>query len=91
MHIATLVLPVFAVIVAGWIVGRLGILPRTLADGLVQFVYYVAMPALLFDAVAKEPVAATIALTTLASVASLLAWLVLLARLYPSAFPVSPG
>ena len=36
----------------------------------------------------RELVAATIALTTLASVASLLAWLVLLAHLYPSVFPV---
>ena len=38
-----------------------------------------------------ELVAATIALTTLASVASLLTWLVLLARLYPSVFPAAPG
>lgn len=35
MHIAALILPVFAVIVTGWIVGRLAILPRSLADGLV--------------------------------------------------------
>ena len=39
----------------------------------------------------RELVAATIALTTLASVASLLAWLVLLARLYPSVFRTLPG
>lgn len=39
----------------------------------------------------RELVAATIALTTLASVASLLAWLVLLARLYPSVFPAGAG
>ena len=39
----------------------------------------------------RELVAATIALTTLASVGSLLAWLVLLAHLYPSVLPVSPG
>ncbi|MGE3291589.1 MAG: AEC family transporter [Geminicoccaceae bacterium] len=78
MHIAALVLPVFAVIVTGWIVGRLGILPRTLADGLVQFAYYVAMPALLFDAVAKEPVAAMLDLPFLATFggASLIVWAV---------------
>ena len=58
MHIAALVLPVFAVIVTGWLVGRLGILSRELADGLVQFAYRVAMPALLFAAVAKEPISA---------------------------------
>ena len=41
--------------------------------------------------IGRELVAATIALTTLASVASLLAWLVLLAHLYPSVFPAAPG
>lgn len=76
MQIAALILPVFAVIVTGWIVGRLGILPRALADGLVQFAYCVAMPALLFDAVAKEPVAAMLDLPFLAAFggASLLVW-----------------
>ena len=39
----------------------------------------------------RELVAATIALTTLASVASLLTWLVLLANLYPSVFPAAPA
>ena len=51
MHIAALVLPVLAVIVTGWIVGRLAIPPRAL----VQLAYYVAMPALLFGAVARLP------------------------------------
>ena len=41
--------------------------------------------------VGREVVAATIALTTLASVVSLLAWLALLAHLYPSVFPAPPG
>ena len=67
MHIAALVLPVFAVIVTGWMVGRFEILPRSLADGLVQFAYYIAMPALLFGVVAKEPVAAMLDLPFLAS------------------------
>src|SRR3954468_6093029 len=76
MHIAGLMLPVFAVIVTGWIVGRLAILPRSLADGLVQFAYYVAMPALLFSVVAKEPTAAMFDLRFLASFGggSLLVW-----------------
>jgi malonate transporter and related proteins len=76
MHIAGLILPVFAVIVTGRIVGRLAILPRSLADGLVQFAYYVAMPALLFSVVAKEPTAAMFDLPFLASFGggSLLAW-----------------
>ena len=78
MHIAALILPVFAVIVTGWIVGRLAILPRSLADGLVQFAYYVAMPALLFSVVAKEPTAAMFDLPFLASFGggSLLVWAV---------------
>ena len=51
MQVANLVLPVFAVIVTGW----LGYIPRSLADGLVHFAYNVAMPALLFITMAQEP------------------------------------
>jgi malonate transporter and related proteins len=56
MQIADLVLPVFAVIVSGWLAGALGYISRSLADGLVHFAYNVAMPALLFVTVAQEPV-----------------------------------
>ncbi len=55
MQVASLVLPVFAIIVTGWLVGWLGYLPRTLADALVQFAYNVAMPALLVVTIAQEP------------------------------------
>jgi len=55
MQVADLVLPVFAVIVTGWLAGWLGYIPRSLADGLVHFAYNVAMPALLFITVAQEP------------------------------------
>ena len=37
MEVADLVLPVFAVIVTGWLAGWLGYIPRSLADGLVHF------------------------------------------------------
>ena len=37
MEVADLVLPVFAVIVTGWLAGWLGYISRTLADGLVYF------------------------------------------------------
>lgn len=57
MDIAELVLPVFAVIVTGWLAGALGYVPRTLAAQLVQFTYYVAMPALVFATIAREPIA----------------------------------
>jgi malonate transporter and related proteins len=55
MEIADLVLPVFAVIVTGWLAGALGYIPQSLADGLVHFAYNVAMPALLFVTIAQEP------------------------------------
>jgi len=55
MEVASLVLPVFAIIVTGWLAGWLGYLSRSLADGLVQFAYNVAMPALLFVTIAQEP------------------------------------
>src|SRR6185312_12592917 len=55
MEVAGLVLPVFAIIVTGWLVGWLGYLSRSLADALVQFAYNVAMPALLVVTIAQEP------------------------------------
>jgi malonate transporter len=54
MQIASLVLPVFAIIVTGWLAGWLGYIPRSLADGLVHFAYNIAMPALLFVTIAQE-------------------------------------
>lgn len=55
MEVAALVLPVFAIIVTGWLAGWLGYLSRSLADALVQFAYNVAMPALLVVTIAQEP------------------------------------
>jgi len=55
MQVASLVLPVFAIIVTGWLVGWLGYLPRSMADALVHFAYNVAMPALLVVTIAQEP------------------------------------
>src|SRR5689334_17222229 len=54
MQVADLVLPVFAVIVTGWLAGWLGYISRSLADGLVHFAYNIAMPALLFVTIAQE-------------------------------------
>jgi malonate transporter len=54
MTIIALVLPVFAVIVLGWIAGATGYLPRSLAGPLIQFAYNVAMPALVFLTIAGE-------------------------------------
>ncbi|QQO34883.1 AEC family transporter [Bradyrhizobium diazoefficiens] len=55
MEIASLVLPVFAIIVTGWLAGEFGYLSRSLADALVHFAYNVAMPALLIVTIAQEP------------------------------------
>ena len=54
MEVAQLVLPVFAIIVTGWLAGGLGYISRSQADGLVHFAYNVAMPALLFVTIAQE-------------------------------------
>jgi predicted permease len=54
MEVADLVLPVFAIIVTGWLAGWLGYIPRSLADGLVHFAYNIAMPALLVVTIAQE-------------------------------------
>ncbi len=55
MQVASLVLPVFAIIVTGWLAGWFGYLSRSLADALVHFAYNVAMPALLVVTIAQEP------------------------------------
>lgn len=55
MEVANLVLPVFVIIVTGWLAGRLGYVSKSLADGLVHFAYNVAMPALLVVTIAREP------------------------------------
>ncbi len=55
MQIADLILPVFAVIVTGSIVGYTRYLPRALSDALIHFAYNIAMPALLIVTIAQEP------------------------------------
>ena len=55
MRIADLIVPVFAVILTGWIVGYTGYLSRALSDALIHFAYNIAMPALLIVTIAQEP------------------------------------
>ena len=55
VRIADLILPVFAVILTGWIAGYTGYLSRALSDGLIHFAYNIAMPALLIVTIAQEP------------------------------------
>jgi len=55
VRIADLILPVFAVILTGWIVSYTGYLSRALSDALIHFAYNIAMPALLIVTIAQEP------------------------------------
>ncbi len=55
MRIAALILPVFAVILTGWIAAVTGYLSRVLSDALIHFAYNIAMPALLIVTIAQEP------------------------------------
>jgi malonate transporter and related proteins len=55
VRIAELILPVFAVILTGWIVGCTGYLSRALSEALIHFSYNIAMPALLIVTIAQEP------------------------------------
>jgi malonate transporter and related proteins len=55
LRIADLILPVFAVILTGWIVGCTGYLSRALSDALIHFAYNIAMPALLIVTISQEP------------------------------------
>jgi malonate transporter and related proteins len=55
VRIADLILPVFAVILTGLIVGYTGYLSRALSNALIHFAYNIAMPALLIVTIAQEP------------------------------------
>jgi predicted permease len=54
MHLAGTILPIFAIILAGWLAGASGYIPRALAAPLMRFAYYVAMPSLVFLTIADE-------------------------------------
>lgn len=51
--IVTVVLPIFAIIVIGYLVGRAGLLGATASDVLNKFVYWIALPPLLFLAMSR--------------------------------------
>jgi malonate transporter len=46
MHLAGTILPIFAIILTGWLAGASGYLPRALAAPLMRFAYFVAMRSL---------------------------------------------
>ena len=53
MEILDLLWPIFAIIVIGIAFGRLKILPESTGDVLILFVFWVAIPALIFLIVAE--------------------------------------
>lgn len=56
MHVVVEVaLPVFALILVGWLAGRTGLLGQDSSLALNRFVYYFALPAVLFLAMARRP------------------------------------
>ncbi|KAK47926.1 transporter [Caballeronia jiangsuensis] len=54
MHLAGMILPIFAIILTGWVARVSGYMPHALAPSLMRFAYYVAMPALVFLTIADE-------------------------------------
>ncbi len=53
--LVNVVLPVFAIILSGYLIGRFKVLGEASSEALNGFVYYVALPVLLFHSVAKAP------------------------------------
>lgn len=54
--IVNVVLPVFAIMLAGYLAGRAGLLGEASSQALNGFVYYIALPALFFVSMARVPV-----------------------------------
>lgn len=54
--VLNVVLPVFAIILAGYLSGRRALLGDANSDALNRFVYWMALPALLFGSMARVPV-----------------------------------
>ncbi len=61
------VLPIFGIILAGFLCGRSGLLGQASSEALNRFVYFVALPALFFVAMARVPVADVLNLPFLAA------------------------
>jgi predicted permease len=57
IEILNVVLPVFGIVLAGFLCGRFGLLGEASSEALNRFVYFVALPALFFVAMARVPLA----------------------------------
>jgi predicted permease len=56
--ILNVVLPVFGIVLAGYLCGRFGVLGEASSEALNRFVYFLALPALFFISMARVPVGA---------------------------------
>lgn len=65
--IVNVILPVFGIMAAGFLCGRLGVLGEGSSQALNAFVYYVALPALFFVALSQVPVAEALNLPFIAA------------------------
>ena len=54
--VVTVILPVFGIMLAGYVAGRVRLLGDDSSEALSRFVYYVALPALFFVSLARVPV-----------------------------------
>ena len=54
LSVLGVVLPIFALIFAGWAIRRLGVLSDHATGEINRFVVYLALPALLFDIIARR-------------------------------------
>ena len=54
--VVAVALPVFAIVIAGYAAGRLGVLGSAASETLNRFVYWIALPPLLFLAMAAAPI-----------------------------------
>ncbi len=60
-------LPIIAIVVIGYIFSRIGLFPENVGSGLVQFVYWLAIPAMLFLHMFQTDISENIPLTFLLS------------------------
>ena len=58
MDILLLILPVFGVVILGFVCVKAGVVPVKIAEPLVQFVYHICLPALMFHIVAGDSIEA---------------------------------
>lgn len=58
MNILALIAPVFGIVLLGFVCVKLKVIPESIAGALVQFVYHICLPALMFHIVAGDSIQA---------------------------------